>query len=261
MAPEELSPRAVLGIDAAWSATQPSGVALAAERDGVWRLLAAAPSYAHFLGTAGPGDRPAASLPDPPALLATAYRLGGAPPALVAIDMPIARLPITGRREADNAVSRVWGGRKCGTHSPSGARPGPLSDTLTAAFAAAGYPLLTTACRPPGLIEVYPHPALVVFTGAAERLPYKRGKSASYWRDSPLAERRCRLAAVWDRIVGALDGRIAGTAVHFAASPFTGKAAEDMLDAVVCCAIAIAALDGRAEPLGDADAAIWIPVS
>jgi hypothetical protein len=37
--------RAVLGIDAEWTPTQPSGVALAVELTNGWRLIAAAASY------------------------------------------------------------------------------------------------------------------------------------------------------------------------------------------------------------------------
>jgi predicted RNase H-like nuclease len=37
------------------------------------------------------------------------------------------------------------------------------------------------------------------------------------------------------------------------------KAFEDMLDAIVCCWVAICALQGRAIPFGDDTSAIWIP--
>jgi hypothetical protein len=37
------------------------------------------------------------------------------------------------------------------------------------------------------------------------------------------------------------------------------KAYEDKLDAVVCCAVAIACLDFKAKAYGDANAAIWAP--
>jgi len=40
--------RAVLGIDAAWTATEPSGVALAVEDASGWRLVAVDGSYDHF---------------------------------------------------------------------------------------------------------------------------------------------------------------------------------------------------------------------
>lgn len=44
------------------------------------------------------------------------------------------------------------------------------------------------------------------------------------------------------------------------ANAAANKIHKDMLDAVICAWIAICALQGRAEQLGDADAAIWIPV-
>lgn len=37
------------------------------------------------------------------------------------------------------------------------------------------------------------------------------------------------------------------------------KACEDIIDAIVCAWVATTALDGKAIPYGDADAAIWIP--
>ena len=48
-----------------------------------------------------------------------AHALAVAPVDLVAIDMPIANLPITGRRVADRLVSAQFGGRGCSTHTPS----------------------------------------------------------------------------------------------------------------------------------------------
>ena len=38
------------------------------------------------------------------------------------------------------------------------------------------------------------------------------------------------------------------------------KSFEDQLDAVVCAWSSICALEGRAVPFGDAQAAVWIPV-
>lgn len=264
--------RTVLGIDTAWTATRPSGVALAVEQAGSWRLAGVAPSYAHFIALAG-GEplhgKPTGSLPDPIALVDAATRIAGVAPMLVAVDMPLGHGPVTARREADNAVSRAYGARKCSTHSPSAERPGPIGDRLTRHFATAGYPLRTTAIAPPGLtpglipglIEVYPHPALVEFAGAAERLPYKEARTLTYWPGADRAVRLDRLAATWTGIVALLDGLIAGTAAALVDDGRYGrKAREDMLDAVVCCAVAICALQGRARPFGDAAAAIWIPV-
>lgn len=257
----------VLGIDAAWTAGQPSGVALAVLEAGRWRLRAVAPSYAHFLSLAegvALAQRPRGSLPEASALLAAAQVLAGARVDLVAVDMPLARTPIVARRVSDNAITRAFGGRYCGTHSPSAARPGPISDGLRAGFEAAGYPLRTDDARAGGLIEVYPHPALVVLAQAARRLPYKASKTRSYWPDESLAARRVLLAAEWARIVGLLATRIDGVAdalppLAADASGVARKAQEDMIDAIVCAWIGITALSGEAQPYGDADSAIWVP--
>ena len=68
--------RAVLGIDAAWTTTQPSGVALAVERSNGWRMIAAAASYQRFHAQADrrqpPEQRPSGSEPDAMALLLSA---------------------------------------------------------------------------------------------------------------------------------------------------------------------------------------------
>ena len=64
---------------------------------------------------------------------------------------------------------------------PNALRPGRLSDELRQSFERAGYPLLTNMRAPVGLIEVYPHPALVELAGASIRLPSKASKVRSYW--------------------------------------------------------------------------------
>jgi len=259
--------RAVLGIDAAWTLTQPSGVALVARRGSRWHLIAVAASYQRFLAAAGSFDAekvPSGAAPDATALLSAAWRLAGVPVDLVAVDMPLARSPIVGRRVSDNAVSRAYGGRKCGTHTPNALRPGPVSDTLLEGFADAGYPLQTGPLLPPGLIEVYPHPALVELTGAPERLPYKASKVRIYWPSCTAVERRARLHRQWSELVARLDAELVG--VQAAMPPLdvtaTGaemKAYEDALDAIVCAWVGLCALEGRAVPFGDSNSAIWIP--
>ena len=82
---------------------------------------------------------------------------------------------------SDDAVSRAYGARKCGTHTPSAVRSGRISDDLCETFERAGYPLRRDRIATPGLIEVYSHPALVELSGAPERLPYKAAKVWKYW--------------------------------------------------------------------------------
>lgn len=84
----------VLGIDAAWTTTEPSGVALVASDGAEWRCVAVAPSYDAFLRLASGASvdwthsRCCGSAPDVPALLDTARTLAEAPVDLVAVDMP-----------------------------------------------------------------------------------------------------------------------------------------------------------------------------
>jgi predicted RNase H-like nuclease len=259
--------RAVLGIDAAWTLTEPSGVALVSESDSGWRLTAVAGSYKQFqaLADGTPAERiPTGSKPDPRALLAAAAKLAGAPVELVAVDMPMARTPIVGRRASDDAVSKAYGSRWCGTHTPSALRPGPVSDALRESFTTAGYALLTDRLAPPGVIEVYPHPALVELASATYRLPYKASKVRAYWRDATPQERRSRLFRQWHAIVMLLEPRIAAVASALpipdpAAKSIELKAYEDQLDAVICAWVAVAALSGAASPFGDENSSIWIP--
>ena len=179
--------------------------------------------------------------------------------------MPMARHPITEPRPCDKAISSKYAARGAGTHSPSASRPGAVSDTLRADFEAHGYALCT--CAPArGLIEVYPHPALIEFLKAPYRLEYKAAKTGKYWRQTSIAERRQKLRDVWGRIVEALDARIEGlkAALPPPAPEIRGwrlKAYEDKLDAVVCAGVAIAGLNGKAKAFGDENAAIWVPTA
>lgn len=253
--------RSALGIDAAWTRTQPSGVALAGETDAGWRLVAAGSSYADFLGL----ERTAAShIADPSLLVRRAEALTGARPTIVAVDMPLSRTPIERRRVSDDLVSSAYGARHAGTHTPSALRPGAISDRLRAGFEAAGYPLRTSAPVTDGLIEVYPHPALIELLRAVRRLPYKEGKMRKYWPELGPADRRARLVAQWSDIVAALEDEIDGVVTALPLPDLVAprhqlKAFEDMLDAVVSAWVGICVLEGRAVSFGDGDSAIWIP--
>ena len=258
--PASLPERVVLGIDAAWTAANPSGVALAAKTDGVWRLVAAAASFEDFMALASSDKGSGVA-----ALIIAATDLAGRKPDLVAVDMPMMDAPILARRAADNAVNRAYAGRGAGTHSPSALRPGAVGRALEAGLSTAGYPLATLDIRPPCRIEIYPHPALIELLGTSYRLPYKAGNTGKYWRGEPLAERRLRLYQVWATIVTALDGVLAGSAASLClpapmARGRSLKSFEDRLDAVVAAHAGAMALDGKACAYGDAGSAVWVPL-
>jgi predicted RNase H-like nuclease len=179
-------PAAILAIDAAWTATEPSGIALVAEEGDGWHCVALAPSYASFLDLAEGKDVPwnedaiPVGPPDQVALLInTSRKLANRDVTLVTVDMPLATSPITGRRAADREVSRAFGCRGCATHSPNMERPGKVGTALYETFIAEGFTLATapTAATLPTtshhLVEVYPHPALLTLVDSTYRVEYK----------------------------------------------------------------------------------------
>ena len=260
----------ILGIDAAWTATQPSGVAVVSSTVGNWRLIFAGSSYGHLLAYANEGlnstSRPSGSIAEAAALLSAAGKIAGAPVDLVAVDMPLSLEPITTRRVSVNLVAAAYGARHCSTHTPSAIRPGKISDDLSGGFERCGYGLLTKEVWLPGLLEVYPHPALVELMSTEKRLPYKQGKTRNYWPTESPAGRRANLFETWRTIVASLDQEVTGASDVLQLPPFEApssqlKAFEDMLDAVICAWIGICVFEGTAVPFGDDTSAIWIPRS
>jgi predicted RNase H-like nuclease len=259
--------KVVLGIDAAWTPTQPSGVAIASSNGEGWQLIGAYSSYgdyfeaAKFHGSVSDGDLASTSAVS---LINAATALAGQAPDLVAFDMPMSLQPITGRRGADQAISKAYGAKWCAAHSPSAQRPGQLSDQLRAEFASAGYGLCVRAIQTPGLVEVYPHPALVELCGESKRLPYKVTKAANYWPRLTPKQRRAALIAEWNSIATVLEPYLAGAENALRGASVDSlknmKAAEDMLDAIVCCVSAIRCLEGEALAYSaDEFSAIWVP--
>ena len=169
----------VLGIDAAWTAHQPSGISLVQRTNAGWSCLAVAPCYEAFIGQAAgqawdTKQKATGSRPDPAALLQASQQLADAEVSCVSVDMPLATTPITHRRAADTAISSRFGPKGCAVHSPSAERPSAIADQLRADFATLGYPLHTNGSEhsAPALIECYPHVALLALLKRDYRVPY-----------------------------------------------------------------------------------------
>ena len=263
----------VLGIDAAWTAHQPSGIALVQNTAKGWSCLAIAPSYEAFIAQASgqpwdPEQKATGSRPDPAALLQASKQLSGAEVSCVSVDMPLATSPITSRRAADTAISSRFGSKGCAVHSPSAERPGAIADQLRADFAALDYPLHTNGSEQsaPALIECYPHLALLALLDRNYRVPYKVSRSGQYWKNEKLtrSERIERLLEQFQAIKAGLDEHINGIP-DFIPAPsevttlVSLKSVEDMLDGLICAWIGIEHLEGRSVGLGDHSAAIWVP--
>jgi predicted RNase H-like nuclease len=264
----------VLSIDAAWTLHEPSGVALLDDSGGNWGCVAVAPSYTTFLNLADgktvdwKSKKFAGTAPDPKKLVEAATRLlGGDPPSITTLDMPVAVIPFSERRTADNQISTSFGGRGCAAHSPNGVRPGALGMALTQGFAAAGYPV-ATSCSAPGtvsrLVEVYPHPALLRLLRADYRVPYKVSKSTKYWRELGMRERIGKLCCVFQQIQDALAQEISAIGLILPSleqvpSLSHLKRYEDALDALVSAWVGIKYLARDVRVFGDHTAAIWVP--
>jgi len=268
MSRADSSPFAVLGIDAAWTERNPSGVALVEVRGESTRAIFAAPSYASFCDGRRPDwtARQTGGVGDPGALLEAAQRLASLPIRCVAVDMALSLTPIVARRVADNETSRAFAREWCGTHSPSATRPGRVSDLLRDGFTSRGFRLAVKGepLPPDTLVEVHPHAALVRLLGEERRLPYKLARMRRYNADAPREDQKRLLLETWRRIIKAIDAEVNGAAALLPADyaslrPSRLKAVEDTLDAIVCAWIGAEVMRGRAEAFGDETAAIWVP--
>lgn len=255
----------VLGIDAAWSVQNPSGVALVSAETNP-RLIRAAPSFEDFfLGTASDAwcgkHEFRASLSD---ILNKASEIGGGEVTVISVDMPLALEPILARRCCDTVVSKTFGARGCATHSPTAQRPGKVSSAFVSDAMTAGFTLRTRSPDPGdgrALLEVYPHVALLELCRADFRLPYKLSTRHKNFRDLDASGRLEAVREEWNKILVCLQRRIdlhleidcAGKSLRH------WKAWEDAIDAVVCCWVGLEWLAGRALAYGNDDAAIWAP--
>lgn len=254
---------AVLGIDAAWTERNPSGIALIERIGATWRLKVAASNlrdFARACDVAPPADAGVGFA------VACAKRiLDGRPPDLIAVDMPLSLQPITGRRLSDIGVSRRFGAAKCATHSPSWERPGKVSARFHEDCRVEGYRLktLSSPVHPLTLAEVYPHPALLRLMVVEERVKYKVGKTTTYWRGASAKARLANVRGELQKIAQQLDSVVEGAAATIdveAPSTFRAlKPVEDTIDAIIAAWVGAAILEDAAEGFGDEISAIWIP--
>ena len=266
---------AVLGIDAAWTANEPSGVALIRKcsDDGPWEYVAVAPSYESFIAIANRNavqleQRPAAGRPEPGRLLEAADQLlEGERVSVVSVDMPMSNVRIDGPRQCDNEISRVFGAQGCSAHSPNAHRPGPISTNLLNGFRGHGYQLAVDhgVDRNNAVIEVYPHPALLALLNRDYRVPYKVSNSLRYWPGTTVHYRVNQLAEKLRNIYNGLAEVIQGIPDFLPGGPYVGrtlaslKRYEDALDALVCAWVGSLYFECRANHHGDGNAAIWVP--
>jgi len=272
----------VLGIDAAWTEANPSGIALVTVVTGhMPQLLRVARTCGEFtsdriLGASDWLNTPHLGGPlNINQLLDTIKKYTGALPSVIALDIPLSPQPIDGRRTADNAVSVEYGSRYAGTHTPSFKRVGRVSADLFEQLSSAGYQWINTTEQVQGggqiryFLETYPQPVIIEMLGLEKRLCYKVAKRRKYWPNSTPDERWRNIASELDRLHSALATRIAGFADEVPkvraildAAPKSKETAlkgiEDTLDAAVCALVGCEFLAGQVVPFGDQSSTIWI---
>jgi predicted RNase H-like nuclease len=206
------------------------------------------------------------SIPSAHDLLTAAQTLAGDSVDVVAVDMPIATVPITGRRTADSEISRRFGAMGCTTHSPSIARPGPLGAFISNAFMADGYEIAVATNEPhqQALIEVYPHTALLDLLQRSYRVKYKVAKVKRYWPSLSPVERIRMLLIELRTIHDALEHLFGSLNIPLPLIPKVIcarhlKRYEDALDTAICAWVGARFLQSTVIPFGDSTAAIWSP--
>lgn len=263
----------VLGIDAAWTAKEPSGIALISQSISGWSCDAIAPSYDQFI-TLADGllvdwqNKAVGSVPDMDQLIQAAKKLASTEVIdVIAVDMPLSLQKITSRREADRKISKTYGGRGCSVHSPSELRPGPLSDDFRSKCLNLGYSLSTaetSAGINPALIEVYPHTAILELMNLDYRFRYKLSRRNKLWPDASAHERKENLILAFNKILKELDNIISGIKLDVPEVEHVDtfamlKSYEDAIDALVCAWVGATYLEENCTPYGDEHAAIWVP--
>jgi predicted RNase H-like nuclease len=260
----------ILGIDAAWTKTGSSGVALLEYTSGRCHFIACAPSYESFIaysyGKQIDWRKPSASALDVSKLIDAATRLGRGSIEVLAIDMPVASKRISSRRLADQEISIKFGSAWAATHSPSVGRPGAYGHSIAKQSKLAGFQLVTKQVSPAerSLIEVYPLAALVRLLNVQRRPLYKVSKCSREWPKLSRDERILKLLEAWRTILKCLKSRIAhldfpmprARAINTLSAL---KPYEDALDAIISAYVGALFLSGSAEAYGDDEAAIWVP--
>ncbi len=269
----------ILGVDAAWSEQNPSGLALIRYESGKKpSLVTVARSYEEFLHLGQDGQirwdiSAVGTKPEFGRILEKACSLGNQQVRVVALDLPLSRIPITKRRACDSEVSRIYGRMGAAVHSPSAKYPGPISSLVFQQLSGAGYELLPQKDQRytgNGLfMEVYPHIAIIEMLRIDYRLPYKVQKRSSYWRNATPRERLQNLISSIERLRTKLVQEIEGVqqiipkASGIINSPENSisrlKGVEDVLDAVVCAWMGYKQIIGESVGYGDNNGIIWGP--
>lgn len=265
----------IIGIDAAWTEKNPSGVAvLQFDRQKPPSLALIGRSYDEALSL-GKGDilnwnvKVSGSVPLIAQLIRHIEKVFQDEVIMVALDIPLSPNQIVSRRGADSAISRLYGSKYAATHSPNPERPGKIAEIIYKELISLGFEWASTSemNEKPIFAEVYPHTAIIEMLNLEKRLPYKESKRRAYWPDKSLDQRNELLHQSFSILYEALKERISNFSCLF--QPLSNtihqrmilKSYEDCLDALVCAWTGYQIILGKANVYGDDVSAIWVPES
>lgn len=259
----------ILGVDAAWTEKNPSGVALlAVNKNNLIEVVKISRSYEEFLiDKINWNDSVDGSQPD----FASLYNFctnNGWDIDIVALDIPLAPERIKARRECDGQISGHYGKYGASTHSPNEERPGAISEIVFKQLFESGFEWNGDAKKSKTFIEVYPHTAIIELFKYKYRFPYKVQKRLKYWpKDTPeqrtkniisnLNELREKLISYIPNLPDILHELSLDQDYPIKYL----KGYEDVLDGIVCALTGCFYFMGKAEGYGNNAGTIWVPQS
>lgn len=253
----------ILGVDCAWTAKQPSGVALIRYEQNRSELVKFGRSYGEFCSDDVLWYEKAVGTAPDFTVLMEYCRQNGWDVDVVALDIPLAPQLITSRRSCDSAVSRYYGGKGAAVHSPNAERPGQIAVSIYKQLTDAGY-VWNGNANSKAFIEVYPHASIIELLKLDYRLPYKVQNKKKYWRDATPEERNhnliSKLNLLKDAIVSHIDGvdkMMPDIDPNQKYKTSYLKGYEDVLDALICGITGIDYVKGNIRPFGDEEK-IWV---
>lgn len=259
-----------LGIDAAWTNKNPSGLCLLEKDNNEIRILNCGRSYNEFIEEEIDWEiTPKDGEPLISEVLNYCKNKHNKPNC-ISVDMPISSELITRRRSCDNEISSAYATKGAAVHSPTKERPGKIALKIYNELNKNGYiwKLYNMEISDYNLIEVYPHTAIIEYFKLDYRYEYKVSKKNSYKSFKPLKpdERLKKLIRNLNWLIKKLSLKVENIYeyiplldVDYKYKIRELKGVEDLIDSIICSLVGIDYIEDNIVAYGKEDGAIWVP--
>jgi predicted RNase H-like nuclease len=255
----------ILGVDAAWTNKEPSGVSLIRySDDSLPELIRVGRSYEEFCnGKIQWSNSPNGSLPNFREILNSFEEQVD----IIALDIPLSPEPITGRRTSDNMISAKYGKFGASTHTPNIDRPGEVAITIYQQLTELGFEWAYEFSEEPSFIEVYPHTAIIELFSFKYRFPYKISKKGKYWPEASPQMRNRNIISNLQELKGRLQFEVKNVESFLVdldqekqySTRFL-KGYEDLLDSIISALVGYYYATQSAVAYGNDKGTIWVPM-